>query len=130
MFDFSDYYEVAEDLIKLDGEANIRSGISRYYYSGFGSARTYLVEVMGEVKFRNGHEIHKQVCERLINSKDNTEASIGEKLDDLKKIRNNADYDWNLDMDYFLNQLSIVQSYSSEIIEQINSLKSSPPFVF
>ena len=128
MFDFSSYFDVANDLAGNNGEKYIRSGIIRYYYAGFGHARIYLVENMGEVRFLDGKNIHKRICERLINSKDNTEASIGEKLDDLKKIRNDADYDWNLDEEYFRNRLMMVQKDSKEIIEQVNSLKNSPPY--
>ena len=127
MFDFSSYYDVAEYLVKIDEEGNVRSGISRYYYSGFGFARYYLINVMHEYEFVSRHEIHQRVCERLMQSGDNTEASIGEKLEELRAIRNQADYDWKLGMEHFAERLPCIQKDSMEIIEQLNALKNTPP---
>ena len=101
MFDFAEFFDSADYLISLGGEANIRSGISRYYYSNLGSVRTYLVETMGEYEFADGFKIHKRVHNRLMSSDDDTEISIGEKLLDLKELRNAADYDWKLDLNHF-----------------------------
>lgn len=128
MFDFSNYFDVGEYLVLINNEGNIRSGISRYYYSGFGYARLYLINTLNEYEFVSGYEIHRKVCERLMNSKNPTEASIGEKLNELRIIRNDADYDWNLGIDYFNRKLASVQKKCLEIIEQIDSLKNSPPF--
>lgn len=86
MFDFSLYCGVADYLVKIPTEANIRSGISRYYYAGLCCVRNYLVETMNETEFINGFRIHKRICDRLINSQDDTEASIGEKLIFLKNL--------------------------------------------
>ena len=128
MFDFSEYHDVGDYLALIKKEANIRSGISRYYYSGFGIARMYLIYDMNEYEFINRNDIHQRVCKRLMDSDDDTEASVGEKLDDLRQLRNEADYDWNLDWNYFLKKLSTVQKDSLDIINQINTLKKSPPF--
>lgn len=128
MFDFSRFFDVAENLIRKNDEANIRSGISRYYYSGFGLVRKYLIDEMNETEFRSGFKIHKRIIERLISSQDNTEVSIGEKLSDLKELRNDADYDWSLDMDYFQQHLDDVKMKSGEVIEQVEALKNSPPY--
>lgn len=119
---------VADYLVKIPTEANIRSGISRYYYAGLCCVRNYLVETMNETEFINGFRIHKRICDRLINSQDDTEASIGEKLIYLKELRNNADYDWGFDFEYFNENLSNVQNDSKLIIDQIQSLRNSPPF--
>ena len=128
MFDFARFFDVAENLVVNGDEANIRSGISRYYYSGFGSVRNYLIEVMNETEFREGFKIHKRVIDRLILSQDNTEVSIGEKLSDLKELRNDADYDWNLELRHFEQHLEDVKKKSSEVIEQVEALKRSPPY--
>ena len=128
MFDFSNYYDTADYLTKLPNESNIRSGISRYYYAGFCSVRNYLVEIMDETEFIDGFKIHKRVCDRLIQSQDDTEASIGEKLNFLKELRNESDYDWRLDLDYFNENLGTVKKDSKQILEQIEALKTSPPF--
>ena len=82
---------------------------------------------MNETEFINGFNIHKRICDRLINSCDDTEASIGEKLIQLKELRNNADYDWRLGLDYFNENLNNVQRDSKIILEQIEALRNSPP---
>ena len=128
MFDFSKYYDSADYLVKIPNEANVRSGISRYYYAGFCTVRNYLVETMNESEFVMGHNIHRRICDRLIGSQDDTEAFIGEKLSDLKELRNEADYDWRLDLNHFKENLSSVQRDTKLILEQIDSLKTSPPF--
>lgn len=128
MFDFSCFYDVAESLVGNCDEASIRSGISRYYYSGFGPVRRYLIEEMDEIEFKNGFKIHKRIIDRLIFSKDNTEVSIGEKLIELKELRNNADYDGDLDLMYFNEHLDDVERKSKEILEQVRALKNSPPY--
>lgn len=128
MFDFSSYYGTGDYLVKIPNESNIRSGISRYYYAGFCSARNYFVETMDETEFIDGFKIHKRICDRLIDSQNDTEASIGEKLNFLKELRNEADYDWRLDCKYFEQRLSAVQKDSKHILEQINALRTSPPF--
>lgn len=129
MFDFSSYYETGDYLVEIPNESNIRSGISRYYYAVFCSARNYLVETMDETEFIDGFRIHKRICDRLILSHDDTEVSIGERLIFLKELRNKADYDWRLDFEYFKENLSGVQKDSKLILEQIDALRSSPPFV-
>lgn len=128
MFDFADFFDSAEKLVKLGGEANIRSGISRYYYSDLGSVRTYLVEIMGEHEFLNGNKIHKRIYNRLFDSNDNTEVSIGEKLLDLKELRNEADYDWNLELNHFNEHLNEVRVKSEIILKEVEALKKSPPY--
>ena len=128
MFDFQEFFASAKRLVEWGGEANVRSGISRYYYSALGSVRTYLVEIMGEDEFLDGYKIHRRIYNRLIDSDDNTEVSIGEKLLDLKEIRNEADYDWKLDLNHFNEHLDDVQVKSEIILQEVEALKKSPPY--
>lgn len=72
MFDFSKLWDVSDYLAQMDGEEYDRSAISRYYYSLFGCVRLYLVLVLGETNFAYGRNIHKRVCDRLIDSNDST----------------------------------------------------------
>ena len=66
----------------------IRSAISRYYYSVFGSVRMYLVLFLNEFEFIDNFKVHSRICDRMSNSDDNTESEIGEK--NLVKVRNNS----------------------------------------
>lgn len=129
MFDFSKFNDVGDYLSKIDSEENNRSAISRYYYSVFGSVRMYLVLIMQEFEFTNNHDVHSRICDRMIDSKDNTESEIGEILDDLREIRNYADYDWeNYDSIYFKKILIKARKNSKSAIEQLNALENYPPY--
>ena len=94
MFDFRRLRDVADYLAQMEGEEYDRSAISRYYYSLFGCVRLYLILILGETDFEYGKDIHKRICNRLINSNDPTEHSLGKSLDKLRQLRNMADYDW------------------------------------
>ena len=66
---------------------------------------------------------------RLANSNDSTEASIGYILDDLRYLRNLADYDWHeKDSSFFKKHLDFAKIESKKGLEQIEALKTSPPF--
>ena len=130
MFDFRKVYDVANHLSIIDSEEFNRSAISRYYYSIFCCARLYLILVLGENSFFDGKDIHKRVSKRLSNSNDFTEVSIGYILDDLRYLRNLADYDWyEKDSSFFKRKLDFVSKESKFGLEQIDALRSSPPFV-
>ena len=129
MFDFKKVFNVANYLAAMDGEEFNRSAISRYYYSVFCCARLYLILVLGENSFFDGNDIHKRVIMRLSNSNDSTEASIGYILDDLRYLRNLADYDWHeKDSSFFKQNLDFASKESKMGLEQVDALKASPPF--
>lgn len=128
MFDFRKLKDVAEYLASKEGEEYDRSAISRYYYALFGSARIYLILVLGELEFVMGRNVHRRICDRLIYSSDSTEHSLGITLDKLRQIRNFADYDWETkDSSYFEEKLDFVKKESRIGLEQIEALKNSPP---
>lgn len=128
MFDFRKVKDVADYLALKDGEEYDRSAISRYYYTLFGSARIYLILVLGELDFVKGRNVHRRICDRLICSSDPTEHSLGITLDKLRQIRNFADYDWETkDFSYFEEKLDFVKKESRIGLEQIEALRNSPP---
>ena len=128
MFDFSNFEEVGDYLVKIDGEAFKRSAISRYYYSLFDPVRLYLIFVLDEYEFRYGKDFHKRICKRLIDSQDDTEAELGLILDELRQLISDADYNRDLGNDYFNEKLSDVKSSLKLGFEQLNALKVSPPY--
>lgn len=128
MFDFSNFEQVGDYLVQVEEEAFKRSAISRYYYSLFDPVRLYLIFVLNEYEFRHGNDFHKRICQRLITSEDNTEAELGLILDELRQLRNDADYNLDLDSDYFKEKLSDVKANLKIGFEQLNSLKTSPPY--
>ena len=129
MFDFSKFCEIGDILAQIDDEAYIRSAIGRYYYSILCCARIYLVEIKNEYEFRSKHNIHRKICDYLMSSKNDTEQSIGEILDELREIRGYADYDWeNKNYVFFASQLNDTKRNTKLVLDQINALKKSPPF--
>lgn len=128
MFNFSEYKSVGDYLIKIDEESYLRSGISRYYYSLFNPVRFYLFFVLQEFDLIRGKDSHKRICDRLIESNDDTENALGLILDELRQLRNDADYNWNLNYDYFFQRLNDVVSNLEAGFDYLNALKTSPPF--
>lgn len=129
MHDFRRVMDVADYLSQMEGEEYNRSAISRYYYSVFGCTRLYLILILKEYEFCYRNDIHKRICERLANSNDDTEKSLGNSLDKLRELRNLADYDWyEKDAEFFMDNLHYVRSESLFGIEQLESLKQFPPY--
>ncbi len=129
MFDFRKVWQVANHLARENGEEYNRSAISRYYYSLFCCARLYLLLIMHEYEFGYGKNVHNRVCNRLKNSNDFTEHSLGKRLEKLRELRNFADYDWNIkDSEFFRKNLNFAKNESKRGLEQIDALKRSPPY--
>ena len=129
MFDFSNFSKVGDKLSEFDDEEYLRSAIGRYYYSIFCSARQYLVETKNKRYFLKRNDIHKMVSEELLKSNDLTEHYIGDTLEKLREIRNNADYDWiDKDFLYYKTNMSIVKNKSKKALESLEALKNYPPY--
>ena len=128
MFDFSKFSKVGDILSTYTEESFIRSAIGRYYYSIFCSARQYLVETKNKQYFLKRKNIHKEVCAELLKSNDLTENEIGVILEQLREIRNQADYDWlTRDYEYYEKSLIQAQNESEKALESLEALKKSPP---
>ena len=90
-FDWSDYLRLAKDLAKNSGEAELRSAISRAYYSIFQQARKAL-ESAG-IPIKRSSKDHSFVPRTLKRQKDVKARQLGEHLKRLRVDRNKADYD-------------------------------------
>lgn len=129
MYDFRKVCDVANYLAQVKREEYIRSAISRYYYSLFGCARLYLILIMHEFEFERGSNVHTRVCDRLKYSDNPTEHSLGKRLEKLRELRNLADYDWEKkDRHFFHDNIGYIKDETQIGLEQINSLKNSPPY--
>ena len=128
MFDFSNFERVGDFLVKIDDEAFKRSAISRYYYSLFDPVRLYLISVLNEGEFNYGGDFHRRISNRLISSDDNTEMALGLILEELRQLRNDADYNGSLDCSYFDEKLVDVKANLNIDFQQLNALKTSPPY--
>lgn len=99
-FCWTHYYDLAEDMRKrsLDNsqdEAIDRSIISRAYYSAFCSCKEYLIKYH-EKSYGLSSNTHEEVCEDLIETQEKKLKETAHFLRMLRKNRNKADYDINL----------------------------------
>ena len=86
-FDWKDYVYLAEELLNRPEEAYLRSAISRAYYGVFCIARNR----KGCKEFTRAN-VHWEVINKYKNSSDRNERNIGRILDNLRRSRNDADY--------------------------------------
>ena len=104
-FDWKEYIKLAENLIKQNNEACFRSGISRAYYGVFCIARN-----MAGYKNMKGAKVHKKVIDHYRDSSISWEQYVGNILDQLRKLRNEADYDEEKVITYDLAQRVLIKS--------------------
>jgi len=106
-FDWIDYVKLAESLINQDNEADLRSGISRAYYGAFCIARD-----LTKSKYKNckGQGVHQKVSQYYKSSGNAVERFIGITLDQLRKNRNDADYDGDKTIDSKSSKRALLKS--------------------
>ena len=87
-FDPESFYHLAEKLYASDdSESALRTVIGRAYYSAFLIAKKH-----SPINSTSG-SVHELVCTFYKNSDDPAKAAIGNRLDNMRKTRNEADYD-------------------------------------
>lgn len=119
-FNWSNFQTIADELAKRDDETAIRSAISRYYYAVFGYARLYLID------YKNRQSL-ADVKNILEYSPVETESEIGENLNEMRKLRNDADYDWKKDKRYFKKEIKWIKKKSHDCLNSIEYLKNNHP---
>ena len=98
-FDWSEYFYLAKELAETSKEAELRSAVSRAYYSAFCLARNYLRDIQQypQLWLKKTYELdaHQYVAEKFIynQSKSQIMIEIGKDLNRLRKMRNKADYE-------------------------------------
>ena len=98
-FDWSEYFNLAKELAETSKEAELRSAVSRAYYSAFCLARNYLRDIQQDPKLwrQKTYDInaHQYVAEKFSynQSKSQIMIEIGKDLSRLRKMRNKADYE-------------------------------------
>jgi uncharacterized protein (UPF0332 family) len=98
-FDWSEYFYLAKELADTSKEAELRSAVSRAYYSAFCLARNYLRDIQQYPKLWHNKtydiNAHQYVAEKFIynQSKSQIMIEIGKDLSRLRKMRNKADYE-------------------------------------
>ena len=128
IFEWLDFKDVASELSKNPDEAYIRSAIDRYYYALFGSSREYLIEKRDRYFLKKGgSDIHRRVKEELIESDNYNEKELGEILDELRELRNQASYDKNgFDEKYFESNLTEIKKDMKKGLQSLKYLNKNP----
>lgn len=88
---FREFLEVADGLVQGDTEGDWRSAVSRAYYAAFHVGRTFLQALGFQVP--QAEQAHGFIWLRLSNCNQADLQSTGSGLNDLRKNRNQADYD-------------------------------------
>ncbi|WP_017662604.1 HEPN domain-containing protein [Baaleninema simplex] len=98
-FDGKNFLVLAEKILKnsqFPSEASYRTSISRAYYAVFLTAREY-IKVKNPTNWQNiitrGGNVHKKVKNYYASRFGNNGKRITNKLNSLRKKRNNADYE-------------------------------------
>ena len=98
-FDWSEYFNLAKELAKTSEEAELRSAVSRAYYSAFCLARNYLRDIEQDPRLSRNKtydiKVHEYVAKEFIHHqpKSQTRIEIGKDLTRLRIMRNKADYE-------------------------------------
>jgi len=104
-FDWKEYVKLAEELSENQNEAHLRSAISRAYYGVFCISRNK--KAFKNYKLKKGENIHWMVINAYKNSPNYNDELAGKYLDELRKNRNNADYDEDKNIDKGLAERAI-----------------------
>lgn len=114
-----DFINLAIKLSNSRVEAELRTAVSRAYYGAFHVAKE-LLEQCG-IGLPRGVSPHDKVCFCLSNSADEDARRAGDKLNNLRRIRNDADYE--LAADQFASQRNVQRQVrnATEIVTAIDS---------
>ncbi len=111
-FDWRKYIELADELLKQGSEAHWRSSISRAYYGVFCLARNK--SGYKNVKTAN---VHKDVIQYYKMSSNPDYKLVGKVLDELRRNRNDADYNGERMIDSQLAERVLLKSF--DILEKL-----------
>ncbi|MFH1860844.1 MAG: HEPN domain-containing protein [bacterium] len=113
-FDWREYVNLSEELVKREEESCLRSAISRSYYGVFCLARNKL-------GYQNLHfNVHSKVIDTYRNSKDIIREKIGKNLDELKKARNIVDYIDNVEINKNMTERMLV--LAKQVLKNLESI--------
>lgn len=116
-------------LLNSDDEEYVRSGISRYYYGVFGIIRRYLINVKGKYYLKSqSSDVHKNIFIELQSSDDTTEKEISDLFNKLRKVRNEADYNAEVNIVHFKKFLKDYNKDLEIITDAIEYFKNHPNY--
>ncbi len=115
-FDWKEFIILSDNIVKMDpsNEANLRTGISRAYYGVFCIARN-----RKGLKNDKSGKVHRNVINSYKTSNDKNEKYIGKILDDLRRQRNDADYDEDKEIGIDLTERVLLKT--KEILKKLEN---------
>jgi uncharacterized protein (UPF0332 family) len=113
-----DFIALAAKLSASPGEAERRTSISRSYYGAFHMALALMERC--QIQISQGDNPHKRLYQCLDNSGHHELRLVADKLNTLRRIRNDADYD--LSSSYFTSARN-VQRHLQSAIAVINAIR-------
>jgi uncharacterized protein (UPF0332 family) len=117
-----EFLDLAGELATGMSEAEWRSAVSRAYYSAFHTARLLLKRLGFEVP--TADRAHAYLWLRLANSGHTIVQRAGNELRDLRRKRNDADYDLERPIDELLAGENV--SLATDVVRVLEQLPSSP----
>jgi hypothetical protein len=128
-FAWLDYLALAEALLQVrttlaPEEACCRAAISRAYYAVYGAARMRARDQDGLQLPATG-AAHQQVMTHYLQGASPLHRAIGANLGRLRRARNRADYDEQLDRPLALAQFAVRRA--RQVVAQLQALTPPPP---
>jgi len=125
-FDWQEYLFLAKNLYDnsdsfADKEACLRASISRSYYAAFCKARNCAIHYDTHSIGRE-QNVHGEVKKFYINSPNPQKKQVGNLLDRLRKLRNDADYEDNVTMHSLSSFSEIALRNARRIMELLGEI--------
>jgi uncharacterized protein (UPF0332 family) len=111
-FDWVKFIELAENLHLQKTEECFRTAVSRAYFGIFCIIRNYI-----GCKEHTKPDVHSKVIASLKTSEDPNEQEIGKMIDELRRLRNLADYNEDIKIDEEISKRCILKA--NEILRMI-----------
>jgi hypothetical protein len=102
-----DYITLADDLLRMETQASMRSAISRAYYGAYHHWLTYARSVTDGPFVAPSHNAHQELIKWFKQRPNAGEVAIGDALQDLRRARNAADYELNAQFDFPYAKLTV-----------------------
>ena len=132
IFDWYEFYKVADSFSNSDNPAELRSGISRFYYSAFCTCRDYIIkhrlwgndDELKQIMNSKSSKVHEKTYEIFRDNPHLNRNRIGRKISrilfELREKRNDADY--NSDMYNVKYNYNFVKARTKKLFEEFKKL--------
>ncbi|WP_353573156.1 HEPN domain-containing protein [Candidatus Albibeggiatoa sp. nov. BB20] len=117
--DAIEFLKSATEILKNNKEVDYRNATSRAYYCAYHKAKNLVETQFKQDKISSGAS-HEKIIKTLQAEKNKQFKSIGNKLNDLKRFRTDADY--KLDETFSIQDAKSVVQRASKLVQEIEQL--------